>query len=690
MNVYNKKRLTSSEKADKEILSKAVERYETCSQVCNEVYRDAIDDIKFSVGEQWDPNAVKDRGDRPCLVENRVEGVIRKILNEQRQHRPMITVTPREDSDEDTAEVINGILRYIQSNSDSDTAFDTACSHQVRGSIGYYRVITDYTGDDGFDQEILIKRIQDIKSVKFPIHLSTEMDFRDSPYCFVESEMSKEDFESEYPDADPDDFKSDEYAGWVTDDKIRVCEYFCVDKEYNKTIYRLSDGTISNKKPDEDTDLKVEDSRKIYKRVINWYKITASTILERAVFPGKWIPVIPVIGDEVTYDNKRKFLSLTRNAKDPQRMLNYWRSAEAERIALAPKAKWVMYEGQDEGFEAEWLNSHKSNNPILHAKVMLEGGNLVPLPNREPPIAMDMAIVNAAREAIDAIKACTGVFDASLGAESNESSGRAILARQREGDVSNYHFIDNYSKSLKHCCRVIVDMIPEIYDTERTIRILGEDMVEKVMTVNKSYDAEGKLYDLSAGQYDVLVETGPSYMSRRQETADTISNLGQRDPVMIAGMRDLLLKYMDLPAEVVERARKTIDPALLQEAREDGQMDTQALQAQVQQAQQMIQQLDQVIQAMTAENEDLKIKMQTKVMDLETKKEIAGLQAKVDLMIAALKQESEHTKNSHEVGMEAMRQASVQNMGNMTPRTGPLPNEELQSAPPPVFGERPI
>lgn len=658
MNLYQKKRLTSSEKADKEILTTALKRYETCSSICNEIYRLATDDIKFSLGEQWDPGAVKDRQDRPCLVENRIDGTARKVVNAQKQHRPMISVTPREQSDEDTAEVINGLLRYIQYNSDSETAFDTACSHQVRGSIGYYRVITDYCNDENFDQDIQIKRIQDFTSVKFPIHLSTEIDFRDAPYCFVESEMYKDDFKEEYPDKDPDDFQSDAYNGWVTEDKIRVAEYYVVEREKYKTIYRLSDGSVSEIKPDEDSGLTVDDYRVIYKKVIKWYKITASTILERGVFPGQWLPIIPVVGDEITYEGKRRFVSLTRNARDPQKMLNFWRSAEAERIALAPKAKWVMYEGQDEGYEFEWSNSHKSNKPVLHAKLIVDGGTALPLPQRESPAAMDTAIIQASKEAIDAIKACTGIFDASLGATSNETSGKAINARQRESDTSNFHFSDNFAKSLRHCCRVIVDMIPEVYDTERTVRIIGKDMAEKVMTINKEYDAEGKLYDLSAGHYDVIVETGPSYMSKRQETADTISQLGQTDPTIIASMRDLLLQYMDLPTEVVERARKTIDPALLDDKSNPN--NPQALQAQLQQSQQMIQQLDQAIQAMSAENEALQRQVDNKSMDIQSKQAIAELNAKVAILIQSMKDRNESNRMAHDVGLETMRSQARQ------------------------------
>jgi hypothetical protein len=336
-------------------------------------------------------------------------------------------------------------------------------------------------------------------------------------------------------------------------------------------------------------------------------------------------------------------------------MLNYWRSSEAERIALAPKPKWIVASTQIEGYEQSWANANQSNESTLYYNPQIEGGTLVPAPHREQPTPMDMAIVNAAREAVDAIKATTGIFDASLGAESNEKSGRAIIARERQGDTSNYHFFDNMAKSLRHTCRIIVDIIPEIYDTARTIRILGEDMKEKIVEVNKQYDAGGKVYNLKAGQYDVMVETGPSFMSKRQETATNLQQLAQNDPVIVQCARDLILKYMDLPSDVVERAQKTIPPQFMSDDKKK--VDPNQLQAMVAQSQQQLQQLDQVIQAMTEENEQLQQKLNVKTEDNRVKLAIADLQAQVQLIINSAKISQEDKKLAHEVGMEAMSNA---------------------------------
>jgi hypothetical protein len=678
-NIYTKKRLTKEEKADKDILTTALERYQECDPVCQEIYREAIDDIKFSIGDQWEARTLQDRQDRPSLVENRVSGMIHQVCNDQRQNRSMIKVTPRDDNgDPETSEIINGLLRYIQYHSDSETAVDTAFENAVRGGIGWYRIVTDYEDSESFNQEICFKRIDDIQSVKVPIHLCRDIDFRDMPYAFVETTISKDEFEKEYPDVDVDEWPSTaRYEGWASDDQVKIAEYFVVEKKY-KEIYLLSDNSISEEKPADESGLTVVTTRPVCKKQIKWYKITAGTILDRKDFPGEWIPILPVLGEDVTIAGKRKFLSLTRNAKDPQRMLNYWRSAEAERIALSPKAPFIAAANQLEGYEDEWAQANRTNINVLHYNPVIEGGNLVPAPDRTMPTQMDMAIVNAARESVDAIKACTGIFDASLGNQSAETSGRAILARQRQGDTSNYHFFDNLAKSLRHACRIIVDLIPEIYDAERTIRILGEDLKDKVVTVNKMYSADGKLYDLTAGKYDVIVETGPSFMSQRQETATNLQNLAQSDPVIVQCARDLILKYMDLPSEIVERARKTIPPQFVED--ENKQNDPQQMQAAIAQSQQQLQQMDMVIQQLSQENEQLQQQAAGKVLDNQTKLQIADLQAKVNILTTQMKLGIDQEKMQHEVGIKAMQHSNDIARGDYEAMRGVMINQPRQPA----------
>lgn len=638
--------------ADRKILEQAVTRFEDCEERTSELYEAYDEDLAFVEGEgQWEDALIAERKGRPCLIENRVAGMVHQVCNSMRQNRPEMRVVPKDaDSTTDTADIISGLLRFIQKDSGSSAAIDTAVDCQVRGGIGYLRVAT-FVPEGAFDeQDIKIMRITNPRTVKFPFHLCMETDYSDAPYCFIETRMLKEDFLREYPKVDMLEFSEQTREGWVSDKDIRITEYFEIEKE-EYDLYRGEDGTISEQPPVEG----YYDTRKAYRKKVKWYKLMATAILDRGVFPGDRIPVTPVVGDEFLIEGELRLKSLVRDAKDPQRMLNYWRSATAEKVALVPKSPYIMYEGQDEGFESEWNEAHIRNIPVLHVRVMSENGTVLPIPQRTAPIPMDTAIVSATSEAIDAIKACTGIYDAALGNRSNERSGKAIMARQRESDTSNYHFADNVTRALRALCKTIVNMIPQVYDTPRTLRILGEEYKELLVSVNGP-SVDGKLYDLRTGHYDVFAETGPSYASRQQETLSSISELGQNDPQLIVGMRDLLLKYLNLPAEVVERAKKMVPPELKED--KDKPEIPPGVQQQMQQAQALIQQLDTVVQELTKENEKLTIQVANKEGDLQVKMQIAELQAKVDIMVAELKASMEVKKMQHEVGLHAADRAA--------------------------------
>lgn len=644
--------------ADQKIIREALERYKKASDACSEIYKSALDDMEFvSINEkQWADDIKKQRKERPCITENRLKMSLQQVINEQRQNRPQIKVNPVDgDADPDTAEVINGLLRHIQYDSDAEIAFDTAFSCAVKGGIGFYRVLTDYETDEGFEQRVKIERIENPFSVRFPIHQCREMTFADAPYAFVETSMSKDEFQEKYPDVSVEDWESNVFAaGWITDTQVRVCEYFVVDKEYY-TLYKLRSGETVTEKPVSDVGFidpmrEVVAEREACRRSVKWYKLTASAIIEREETDFTYIPIIPVLGEEVNISDKKYYISMTRNGKDPQRLLNYWRSAETERIALAPKAPWVVAEGQIDGYSQEWEASNYANLAYLVYKPVSSSGTVLPAPSRTPPTPVDMAILNASKEAIDAIKACTGIFDAGLGAESNEKSGRAILARQRQGGLSNYHFADNFAKSLRHCGRIIIDIIPKVYDTPRIVRILGDDMTQKVVALKQqSQDNGGKIYDLSVGKYDVTVEAGPSYASKRQEDANLLVNMSQSDPVTMQASRDLLAKYAGAPAEVVQRLSNTIPPEIKgSEAKGDPRAELQRVTQELQKAQTLIRNMDRAIQGLSNERDQAQSKLQSKATDHQVQLALQAMRSNAELERAKM-------EFSHDAGMEAMK-----------------------------------
>jgi hypothetical protein len=559
---------------DQELIAKALKQFANCEESMSVVRKDADDDDNFKAGNQWPEQYRNERtlDGRPSLVVNKLPSFCNRVTNELRQNRPEIKVKPVDDStDPETAEIINGILQHIAYNSDAETAYDTAADHAISHGFGYFRILTDYCYDDSFDQEIKIDRIENSYTVYFPLHLCHKSDFSDAPYCFVVKDMSKEDFEETYPNQNVANWNvsSIGMTSWITEQTVRIVEYFVIETT-KKNICKLADGTTV----DED---KVPQGAKIVKtretevRQCKWYLLTAGAILDRKDFPSKYIPIIPVLAKEEIVEGKKQFISLIRFAKDPQRMLNYWKSSECEFIALAPRAPYIMAKGQVEGFELIWQTANRKPHAFLpYNPVTDAAGATLPAPRRTDPAQIPTGYVNASREAADDIKATTGIYDASLGAAGNETSGRAILSRQRQSDTSNFHFYDNLARALKHAGRIIVDMIPTIYDTARVIRIVGEDKQDKAIKINQRYSDEkgkSKFYDLTVGRYDVMVDTGPGYASRREEAVDGLMRFVQAFPQAGAVAGDLIVKNLEFQgaSELAARLKRGVNPKLLED-----------------------------------------------------------------------------------------------------------------------------
>jgi hypothetical protein len=326
-------------------------------------------------------------------------------------------------------------------------------------------------------------------------------------------------------------------------------------------------------------------------------------------------------------------------------MYNYWVSQEAEMLALAPKAPFIGYGGQFEGYGDKWKTANTNNWPYLEVNPdVTDGqGSVLPLPQRAQPPMASSGLLQAKSGASEDIKSTTGQYNASLGMGSNERSGKAILARQREGDVGTYHYGDNLARGVRHVARQLVDLIPKIYDTQRIARIIGEDGDTKMVKinpeqpepVNKIVDQNGvvleKIYNPGVGKYDVVATTGPGYATKRQEALEAMAQLLQGNPQLWAVAGDLFVKNMDWPGaqEMAKRFAKTIDPKLMNDSDENP-----ALQAAQQQMQAMGQEMEQMHQMLTnvgksIEVQDMKRKdfeAQVKAYEAETKR-LAQVQA---------------------------------------------------------------
>lgn len=561
------------------IVKAARDRLEEAWNNEKENREEASRDLAFIAGDQWPDQVRREREAerRPMLTINRLPQFLRQVTNDIRQADIAIKVAPVDDgSDPKMAKIFNGIIRQIQYQSSAHHVFATTAEHQSACGIGWFRISTEYADDSAFDQEIKLEAIPHPLSV-YCDPAAIKPDRSDAMWMIATEMIPTATFKERFPDAAhnevdrPSDGSSSRLF-WTTADAVRVAEYW-VKEPYTKVLGLTETGEtidLTEIKPENLALLpKIVKKRKQTAYKIRQYLVSGTDILEGPhEWPGKFIPLVPAIGAEVPLDQKTYRYGLVRFARDSQQMYNYYRTGIAEMIALAPKSPYLVTTKMlgDPKVKAVWDTANTKNRPYLPYD---PDPNAPQGPKREHPPEMPAALVQEAMIASEDMKATTGIHDASLGARSNETSGRAILARQREGDVANYHFSDNLEYALQHAGRILIDLIPKIYDSERVIRIMGDDDAEEFIPINKAImGVDGVpilVNDLSQARFDVRVTIGPSYSTKRMETAEAMLQFMQAVPQAAEVGADLIAKALDFPGaeEVAKRLRNLIPPAVL-------------------------------------------------------------------------------------------------------------------------------
>jgi hypothetical protein len=625
---------------DDGIIEEAKEFLRFCSDNDSNNRVEALDDLKFAGGDQWPVEIQNSRQleSRPFLTINKIDAYCRQITNSQRQQRPRIKAHGVNDqSDAKIAEIITGICRHIEVQSDADAAYDNAFDFAVRMGWGYWRVTTDYMKPDSFDQEIYIKRIENPFMVYFDPN-STEPDGSDAEKCLITEVVSKDVFNKMYPDAESDAGftprgTGDSQSEWITKEDIRIAEYFYTVHTRTKLVL-LSDGSTVyvDEMPSQDMMLEAGiyevSRRETVKKEVKWVKLTGMQILERSDWAGKYIPVVPVYGQQLIVDSKKKKFGLTRMAKDPQRMYNFWSTALTESVALAPKAKWLVAEGQDEGHEDEWNQANIKSMPVLRYKQTDSDGKMAPPPTRLQPEPPPTGMVTALQGLNSDLMAVVGIYDPSQLPQGNQS-GKAIQGQQSQVDMTNFHYYDNLTRSIRQTGRIILDLIPKIYDKQRALRIIGADNKGEMITVNQpgvdEMGVEKVLNDVTVGEYDVVMETGPGYNSKRQEAVESMVSMLAVDPGLMQQAGDLIFRNMDFPgADIIADRLAAANP--LAQIDEKSDIPPQ-VQMQLAQGQQQVQKLQQQLQAMqmdmkygaTVKQQQEEAETQRKSMDLQAK-----------------------------------------------------------------------
>jgi len=554
---------------DAELLKEARERHEEGMTAERENDVDALDDLRFISGDQWDQTvktAYEAEG-KPCLTINKLPQFIRQVTGDLRINKPAIKVHPVDSgADVEMAETYSGLIRHIEAVSDADIAYNVAAQNATGCGKGAFRIVVDHFDDDSFDQEIRIEQISNPFAVVFDPN-AKKYTREDGRYCFVVEEIGREDFKRRYPEASLSEFDTSEAVGtivdWGTQDTIRVAEYW-TKTPVIKTIGRMQVGStldLTDMAEPERAQFAVEDTREVESFKIESRIISGAEVLEGPFeHPGRFIPIVPVWGEEWHVGDKVVRNGLIRYAKDPQRMYNYHMSAATEMISLAPKAPYIGTVDQFKGLERYWNNANIKNFAYLPYKPDKDAQGP---PQRQHSAEFPAAMTNMSAIATGDMNETTGIYPPSLGARSNETSGVAIRERKQEGDVGTFSFIDNLARSIRYGGRILVDLIPKIYDGERIVRILGEDETEEMRPINVavSVDEMGNIQfanDITVGKYDVSITTGPSYSTKRAEASDSMLAFMSAVPEAAGLIGDLIAKNQDWPGgeEIAKRLHR--------------------------------------------------------------------------------------------------------------------------------------
>jgi len=595
------------------VLDLARKRFERVWRKEQDQRAEELDDLKFRAGEQWpdDIAAQRKSEERPMLTINLMGKFVRQVTGDIRLNKPSIKVRPAGgEADADMAETLSGMTRHIEQASDAQSAYITAAESAANCGIGHFRILTQFSDDDTFEQDIRIKRVRNPFSVYWDPG-AEELTKSDASWCFVTERLQKEDFEAQWPEARSADFEAagitEDFTGWERDDTVRVAEYWIKRPITRKLVLLESGETLDVTDYDKAMlgDLEITRKRDVKTHRVEWYKMSGAEILEGPMpWAGKHIPVIPVVGEEIHIGDREVRHGIIRFAKDSQRLYNFSRTMAAEAISASPKAPWLITAAQIEGNKPAWDNANKGNPAYLTWTPDPEAPGA---PQRNQPPTLPTALFSEAQFASDDMNGTTGIFPPSLGAQSNETSGVAIRERKLEGDVGTFVYIDNLARAISHGGDILVDLIPKIYDTERIVRILGEDDTEDFVPINVpvlNRDGTAKLddngqqvlaNDVSAGKYDVKVTTGPSFSTRRTESAASMMDFAQAVPQSAAAIGDLIAKNMDWPGAdiIAERLRKLLPPGLAEEDNDPDEAEIQAREQQEQAAQQQ-QQIEQM------------------------------------------------------------------------------------------------
>lgn len=541
-----------------------------------------IEDTKFMVGEQWERRIkqMRQAAYKPTMVFNRLPAFVAQIVGNRRLNETEIVIIPDDKAFKKTAQIREGLIRSVQKTSRANIAYNKALENQVISGMGNFEIVLEYAHDDVFEQDIKIKPINNAFSVVWD-RATEDPTGQDARWCWKVSTMDRDDFVKEWPDAAIADLTTDTHAlglnidqAWITRDDVRVVDLWRVRTK--KRIFALLRDDTDPENPKEDvedvTDTPFEDfkdrlvknafgapvMREADRKYVELYTLTALDLLEGPyILPISRVPIFAVPGWDINVGEYRTRFGLIRFLKDPQRLHNYWRSVIAEKLMLTPKGNWIATDEAVEGRESEWRNSHLNNDQLL-----IYNADAGVAPIRVPASQLEPALIQEANMAAQDLRDISNLHEASLGQKSNEVSGKAILARQRAGETGTVIYQDNLELAIEEAGRVCNQLIPHVYDTVRTIKVMGKEGQEiDQVIINDETDADS--VDITAGKYTVTSVSGPSYVTKRVEAQDSMLNMVNAMPDTMALVAADIIENQDWPGadKMAARLRARQDPS---------------------------------------------------------------------------------------------------------------------------------
>lgn len=627
-------------KDNESILQEVKDNLSIAEAAWHDNYVRGTNDKKFVTvkGEQWESDKIAQRelAGQPSLEINLLRAYCNQQENTQRQNRPQAKVVPVDnDADPEIAKLLEGLIKDIEEASDFESACDTAVSNAIFGGIGFVRIITDFVSEDSFNQEPRYMAVHNPHAVYIDPQ-SKAYDGSDMNWAIVGEWVEKKSIEKQYGKDVIVDFDMDDYSQWHNekDNLVRIVEYF-KKEEVADTLLMLSDDTVGFKSvilketgmSEEELNSLVQNQRETTRTEIKWFKVSGNKVLDETTFPGKYIPIVPVYGGVTFVEEERYIFSLIHFAKDSQKLYNYWKSTEAEVLQQTQKYqdKPVVSAEAVSGHEDMWQNPQRYAALYYNQVSDLNGPQSPPF--RMSPAQPPIAILGAAESSKQSITDILNMHAPLMGGDSQEVSGVAIGMRQRQSETAQFNFQDNTNKMVRQCARILVGLIQALYTVPMMRRIIGADGESKTI---KLFDetAEGVLADVTIGRYDVRMDTGPSYNTQREQNFQMIMQLLSMNPELFAIIGDILLQNSPLlnAKEIADRIKKTMPPNLLGD---EGEMNQEQAQAQVQQ-------MDQLIQKMTSDIKQLQKLVDDKDKDRQLEMLKTQLQAKKDIQVAQI------------------------------------------------------